>query len=644
MTLSILGLYTEGLLPRPSIEFLRLLAVAQRTEGVPKLGYRDTIFESSGDTAKEAKIAQYVADLVKDERVSGLKIPAIESPDLFINIFRWLEICAYKDGATVTQYSGLDNFPLSFEGFRTIIVWGSPDMLYTRDSVEWKSAERIIENPKFQPSAGSWENHKRREDERQYNKREQEISDYLARHGFPYEDSYPEYVRYLDNHFVKMQFGNPKFIKGIEITLKALKALLFPYIPNHPEFKEAHTYIVGRGGSGKSELLKTIYEMAKSSRIVIDPHGDLSRDIASFTDGMDFLIAPKESPFVINPFDIDDPSPENRELVAQEITDLIAELVEDSGLSRLMTTIIFPIVYTLLKLEYADFQTLTACINPNSGKDKLKALRQYVEPHHLKIWEELESDTYDASKQSVFNRLQSLLNYQLIIKSTTGRDDFAEAIYRVEKGSSLIISLPIPSMGETVSSTLGKFFMTRLQIWAKGRQKIPERERVPVLLIIDEFHNFLSYSTAQTLDQFGRKFRLFMCFAHQHIQQIQNREIRGSVLANTANKIAGISNAETRQTMAKEMLIEPDALEDLAPGHFVGRFGNDAPFEFYARQVRNGREKTPFFTPTPRRGRKGGDIPNVWATLHEKNAKIDESATTGKATPKAGGYQPKFDI
>jgi DNA helicase HerA-like ATPase len=176
-----------------------------------------------------------------------------------------------------------------------------------------------------------------------------------------------------------------------------------------------------------------------------------------------------------------------------------------------------------------------------------------------------------------------------------------------------------------------------MQIWAKRRQAVAVRDRTPVCLIVDEFHNFLSHSTAETLDQFGRKFGLFMVLAHQHIQQITDREIRGSVLANTANKIAGMSNAETRQALAREMNIEPDDLASLKPGHFVARLGNGEPFPFYARMMRS--KKWPKWG--YHESKNGPELVDGWDGL---DAEQDTPQGTESTKTPRKGLKPKFDI
>lgn len=383
---------------------------------------------------------------------------------------------------------------------------------------------------------------------------EREIWQDLQALGFPYKPTIADYIRYNetnDTRYRERKTGVKSSIiqrpEYMDFKFSDLKKLFYPSPLSWRIFENAHTYIVGRGGSGKSELLKTIifqclYE--KTHRIVIDPHGELADDIA-LIDGKKKIIDFSKNRFTINLFDTKDKSSENRELVAQEITDLLGELMEDSSLSRLMKTVAFPIIYTLLRLPYADFSMLRDVIHPTDGVEKLKALENLVEPHHRAIWGDLMGDAYDTTKRSVFNRLQSLLNYSGIYNNLCGKDDFKALIpkklNREDDGTLFaVFSLPSTKIGSEVSNTLGRVLMTRLQIWAKRRGTLPPQQREKVIVFIDEFQNFLSYATAQTLDQFGRKFGLNLVMAHQHTAQLTDREIKASVLANTKNKIVGV--------------------------------------------------------------------------------------------------------
>lgn len=407
------------------------------------------------------------------------------------------------------------------------------------------------------------------------------------------------------------------------------------------------TYIVGRAGSGKSELLKSLWKSMDRGSVILDPHGDLADELALF-DGVR-MIAPHRKRFVINPFDIQDKSEENRALVAQEITDMLVEMIRDIGISSLMETISFPIIYTLLKLPYADFKMFCDCIDPDSGKARLASISHLVEPIHVSIWNKLEkTDTYDTSKQSIFNRLQGFLNKKMILQTVCGLDDFEcllDAKTGVKNGS-IVVSVPIPEMGEDVAITLGRFFMARMLIWAKRRRDVLPSQRTPVYFFVDEFQNFMTETTAKTLDQFGRKFGLLMILANQHIQQL-SPEIKSSVLANTPNKIAGMSNGETRQKLAHEMGIDPEELAGLKTGFFMVSLDGQPATIMHARMVQGTGTRREFVP-----SQNGAEILDGWDGYDQEQDthqpdQVSESSQPRqdkKATPRKQGYKPKFDI
>lgn len=456
------------------------------------------------------------------------------------------------------------------------------------------------------------------------------LKDFLIKKGFPYEKNYQEYIRLLQN----MDYNIKVFIKKHYTVFKYhLNDIFTKYVPSNikPNQFINHTHIVGRSGSGKSEFLKTIIKQVGKSCILLDPHGDIADSLDKKENF--FKIAPTESRFVINPFDIEDKSIDNRELVAEEIIQLLQEIIQDSNVSVLMKTISFPIISTLLKLPYADFRMFSECINPLSGVDILEDLTPYVDDHLKKLWEDLKTDAYDSTKRSVFNRLQSFLNKSKIINTVCGYDDFLPTIERVEQGENLVISLPIPQLGEDVAEVLGRFFMCRMQIWAKRRQNLEQHQRKPIVLIVDECQNFLSQETAKTLDQFGRKFGLYMILAHQHINQIDGRGLKGSILANCKNKIVGYCDESTARTMSGAMKnTQAEDFQDLKKGHFWGVFEDQEPLKFYARRalfLDDLDDERTKYAPT-----KNADYVDGWEL-----AKIKK-----KPTAPSSQFKPKFDL
>jgi hypothetical protein len=416
-----------------------------------------------------------------------------------------------------------------------------------------------------------------------------------------------------------------------------------------------HTYIVGGGGSGKSELIRTIVDTLGGDTIIIDPHGTLAKE----TGKTGLNIEPRAHRFVVNPFDIQDKSEFSRQTTAQEITDLMEEMIRDVGLSSLMETVAYPVIYTLLKLPYADFKMFADCINPNKGKARLRSIRHLVEPLHFEIWDELEGDTYDTSRQSLFNRLQGFLNKGTIFQTVTGRDDFT-SLLDLEKGlNGKSISINLAGVGSDISEVLGRMFMTRLQIWARHREEIPPERLRPVFLIVDEFQNFVGQHLADTLDQYGRKFKLFVILAHQHVGQVSS-ELRGSIMANMKNKIGGASDHATRMKLQQEMGVGVEEFDKLRVGTFYARHNNEPAYRFESRMLPPLREQQRTYCQTQNSaemidGWDGLDVeqdhhdtPTRHKNTRSKAPGIDQAQTTTvkqkKPNPPKGGFTPRFDI
>lgn len=464
------------------------------------------------------------------------------------------------------------------------------------------------------------------------------VSVILRKKGFPYRGNLQEYERFLDHNNKRIVFtSNNGYGYGILVS-HILKALFGSPIKKKDFYR--HTYIVGQSGSGKSEFLRTVFDYIGGRCILLDPHGDIAENLVHIDN---VHIEPKAKRFVINPFDIVDKSPENRALVTEEIIQLLLEIIRDSGLSNTMETISYPIIYTLLALPYSDFKMFADCINPDSsGLERLKEISPYLDVNlHGGTWELLTSDYYDTTKRSVFTRLQSFLNKKLIMESVCGLDDLGSVLEGMENGDikNLVVSLPIADIGESVAQVVGRFFMARMQIWAKRRKNIPEEKRTPYVLIVDECQNFLSEETARTLDQFGRKYGLFIHLAHQHIKQIESASLKGSILANCKNKIVGWSDKATRQAVAGEMGLTVDDFNDLNAGHFFGKFDKSEPFRFYAKRAKNQRGKKRFAHSQNGAYVNGWDI--IEGELLDARKDVQNARTANKPTTTA---KPKFDL
>jgi len=77
----------------------------------------------------------------------------------------------------------------------------------------------------------------------------------------------------------------------------------------------------------------------------------------------------------------------------------------------------------------------------------------------------------------------------------------------LDDGKILLVNLSKGRLGDDASGLLGSLLVTALQLAAMSRADVPEQERRPFYLYVDEFQNFATESFATILSE-ARKYRL----------------------------------------------------------------------------------------------------------------------------------------
>jgi len=92
--------------------------------------------------------------------------------------------------------------------------------------------------------------------------------------------------------------------------------------------------------------------------------------------------------------------------------------------------------------------------------------------------------------------------------------------------------------------------VSKLQVAAFGRQDIPEDQRKPFYLYVDEFQNFTTDTFATILSE-ARKYRLSLNITNQYIEQL-DEQIRNAVIGNAGTMIAFRVGAQDAEYLVKE--------------------------------------------------------------------------------------------
>lgn len=120
----------------------------------------------------------------------------------------------------------------------------------------------------------------------------------------------------------------------------------------------------------------------------------------------------------------------------------------------------------------------------------------------------------------------------------------------MDEGKILIVNLAKGEIGEDAASILGSIIVTQIQLAALNRSKIPEDQRRPFYLFVDEMHSFVSLSFADILSE-ARKYKLALFMAHQYIEQLHEK-IRFAIFGNVGTMISFRIGAEDAEHVAKE--------------------------------------------------------------------------------------------
>lgn len=332
-----------------------------------------------------------------------------------------------------------------------------------------------------------------------------------------------------------------------------------------------HTYITGGSGSGKSELLKLMfYEMQRKSQdkrnfgvFLLDPHGDISKDVLGFVMNEDRerivfldpqindLVKMKERyTFCINPFDIEDKSEENIEAYSDILVNAFIELVNDTTVTRPMKTLLKPCICTVLLMHKGTLRDLQNFMIDGKNEKYILFGKQSPFQSHRDFFKNNFSDTYfETARKSIYGKVQSLINSPTFDYLVNG-ETTVNLKQCMDKGKIVILRLP-QGQSEEVSKAFGVLFVALIQGLAKMREKIDERYRKSVFLFIDECQNYVTPSIKIILEQ-ARKYGIHLVLAQQGVGQGMDTDLKNAVLTNTALKIVGQNAHKSYETIAKE--------------------------------------------------------------------------------------------
>lgn len=318
-----------------------------------------------------------------------------------------------------------------------------------------------------------------------------------------------------------------------------------------------HMYVIGKTGTGKSTLLETLaHQDIQNGQglCIIDPHGDLAlRLVASIP------INRKADLIYLDAADINQPYGYNplRRVQKDKIPLAVSGILEvfkklwDEAWGVRMEHVFRNTLYALIEYGDATLHDILRMLT-DSGFQR-SVLKKVTNVQIREFWEEEFPHYNPRYRQEMIAPIQNKVGafladprlYRIFIEPQT------DLRFRriMDSGKILIVNLAKGRLGEDSTNLLGALLVTTLNLAAFSRSEIPEHERRPFYLYLDEFHNFTTLSVSNIVSEL-RKFRLGLILAHQHLHQL-DPNVMHAVLGNVGTLITFRTGPEDARLLAR---------------------------------------------------------------------------------------------
>lgn len=320
-----------------------------------------------------------------------------------------------------------------------------------------------------------------------------------------------------------------------------------------PDQLRTHMHVVGATNVGKSYFLEGIMKqliLGGHGLCLIDPHGDLYHRMLDFCAYMGIEEPGLHLERRVIPFDIAEtkhllafnPVQRNARVMTYQVVALMEAIrkcwsgdsfVETPRLARWL----FNTGYAVVDGQATFLQAYDMVDpKPNTYRDALT--RRVKNPQIRGEWEwiaKMKGEKREERLESTFNRIREFVGHEilrLIVGQHTNTLDFGDVL-----GGRKILLVNLAqqnTISEDNQHLLGTLLVNELVTAAFAQQA---GKRPPFFLFLDEFQHFVTKDMCEILDG-GRKFGLHLILAHQHLNQLKEKdpEVYYSVLTNARLK------------------------------------------------------------------------------------------------------------
>jgi len=354
--------------------------------------------------------------------------------------------------------------------------------------------------------------------------------------------------------------------------------------------RRAHMYMIGKTGTGKSTLLRTLVlqDIQNGEGLgLLDPHGDLVKEIleaipeSQKCNVIYFNVPDTAHALSFNP--LADVPPLKRPLVAAGLLEIFAKIWSDAWGPRLEHVL----RNTLLALLDQPGATLADVLRMFDDGEFRTAVIAHVTNHQVRRFWLQEYARYAPGFRSgviapIQNKIGAFLADPVLNRILTQPKSDINLRQLMDEGKILLINLAKGEIGESPAALLGALLVAQIGFAGLSRANVPETERRDFYLYMDEFQTFATLNLATLLSEL-RKYRVNLILANQYLSQV-DRQVEDAILGNVGTLITFRVGPRDADFLAKEF-----------SGQFKASDLMNLPnYNLYLRLMINGAVSPPF--------------------------------------------------
>ncbi len=330
--------------------------------------------------------------------------------------------------------------------------------------------------------------------------------------------------------------------------------------------RRQHVYLLGKSGTGKSVLMfNMIIQNIKNGDGVcmVDPHGENVEAVLSaipphrIKDVVYFNPADADHHIGFNVLELIDP--QYKHLVASGLMGIFTKIWANAWSARME----YILNNAILALLDTPGTTLLGIPRMLVDKDyRQKIISNLKDPVIKAFWVHEYEAWQDKFRNEAIAPIQNKVGQFLstsIIRNVVGQSKSTINIFdMMNDGKIFLVNVSKGRIGEDNSGLLGGMIITKIQLAAMERVRIPEESRKDFYLFVDEFQNFVTDAFAGILSE-ARKYRLNLTVAHQYTAQLvvdKSSAVRDAVFGNVGTTIVFRVGADDAEFLESEF--EPE--------------------------------------------------------------------------------------